>query len=144
MCNWGGGVGGCYNWTLEKLFKTSYIHEAVLIKILFEFTHISIQAGGGEWCILCLQVHGPMTGGLISGKGVRLKRISLQYRPKDSFCLRVRVANKSFFPNVVMASLFIPLMISNNFSCTKCTIIGRYTLPKAASWNSEGMGGEQE
>ena len=25
-------MGGCYNWTLEKLFKTSYIHEAVLIK----------------------------------------------------------------------------------------------------------------
>ena len=50
MCNWGGGGGGGggYNWTLEKLFKTSYIHEAVLIKILFEFTHISIQAGGGE------------------------------------------------------------------------------------------------
>ena len=52
--------------TRKKLFKTSYIHKAVLIKILFEDTHISTQVGGGEacnQCILGLQVHGPMTGG---------------------------------------------------------------------------------
>ena len=38
----------------------------MLIKILFEYTHISTQVGGGEaynQCILGLQVHGPMTGG---------------------------------------------------------------------------------
>ena len=38
----------------------------MLIKILFEDTHISTQVGGGEaynQCILGLQVHGPMTGG---------------------------------------------------------------------------------
>ena len=46
----------------------------MLIKILFEDTHISTQVGGGEaynQCILGLQVHGPMTGGggLISREG---------------------------------------------------------------------------
>ena len=39
----------------------------MLIKIRFEYTHISTQFGGGgeayKQCILGLQVHGPMTGG---------------------------------------------------------------------------------
>ena len=64
MCIWGGG-GGITEHS-KKLFKTNYIHEAVLIKILFEYTHISTQVGGGEaysQCVLGLQVHGPMTGG---------------------------------------------------------------------------------
>ena len=85
----------------------------MLIKILFEFTHIYIR------CILGLQVHGPMTGGLISGGGGGgLKSSSLKYGPKDFFCLRVRVSRQVVFPNikgdhdfpdVVMASLLNPL-----------------------------------
>ena len=70
MCPWGGGG---YNWTLEKNFSEQATYIKILIKILFEDTHISTQVGGGEadnQCILGLQVHGPMTGGgLISREG---------------------------------------------------------------------------
>lgn len=54
-----------------------------------------MQVGWGEaynQCILGLQVHGPMTGGLISGEGGGLKSSSLQYGLKDFFCLRVRAS----------------------------------------------------